>query len=64
MSETASHIEICADTSNEFAEASEPLAPPYMSLDKQFHTWWKSMGRPPIPKGYGVRVNKAIQGHP
>ena len=35
-----------------------------MKLDSQFHTWWKSLGRAPIPDGYGVKVHKALQGHP
>ena len=35
-----------------------------MRLDSQFHTWWKSLGRTPIPDGYGVKVNKTLQGHP
>ena len=58
------HIVIGADASNAFAEAPAPLAPLYMTLDHQFHSWWKSTGRPPIPQGNGVRVLKAIQGHP
>ena len=53
-----------ADASNAFAEAPAPMAPLCMTLDRQFHAWWKSLGRPPIPKGYGIRVYKAIQGHP
>ena len=35
-----------------------------MKLDTQFHAWWKAKGHPPIPDGHGVRVHKAIQGHP
>ena len=35
-----------------------------MKLDHQYHSWWKSKGRPPIPHGLGLRVYKAIQGHP
>ena len=64
ISATSNHIVIGADASNAFAEAPAPLAPLYMSLDTQFHSWWRSKGRPAIPKGYGLRVHKAIQGHP
>ena len=58
------HIVVGADASNAFAEAPAPKAPIYLRLDTQFHAWWKSKGRPPIPDGYGVKVLKAIQGHP
>ena len=64
LTATSNHVTIGADASNAFAEAPAPIAPLYMSLDAQFHSWWKSKGRPPIPQGYGVRVHKAIQGHP
>ena len=60
----STHIVIGADAANAFAEAPAPMAPLYMKLDTQFHSWWKSTGRPPIPPGYGVKVLKAIQGHP
>ena len=58
------NIVVAADASNAFGEAPPPCAPLYMKLDSQFHTWWKSLGRKPIPEGYGVKVNKAMQGHP
>ena len=58
------NIVLGADASNAFAEAPAPVAPLYMKLDTQFHAWWRSKGRDPIPDGYGVRVHKAIQGHP
>ena len=58
------NIVVGADASNAFAEAPAPCAPLYMKLDSQFHTWWKSLGRAPIPDGYGVKVHKALQGHP
>ena len=64
LSATSNHIVIGADASNAFAEAPAPQAPLYMTLDSQFHSWWKSLGRPPIPPGYGVKIKKAIQGHP
>jgi len=58
------NIVVGADASNAFAEAPPPTAPLYMKLDFQFHTWWKSLGQDPIPDGYGVKVNRALQGHP
>ena len=58
------NIVVGADVSNAFAEAPAPCAPLYMTLDSQFHTWWKSLGRQPIPEGYGVKIHKAMQGHP
>ena len=64
LSAVNNHIVIGADASNAFAEAPAPIAPLYMTLETQFHSWWRSKGRPPIPDGYGVRVLKAIQGHP
>ena len=64
LSAVKNHIVIGADASNAFAEAPAPIAPLYMTLDAQYHSWWRSKGRPPIPDGYGVRVLKAIQGHP
>ena len=60
----AGNIVVGADASNAFGEAPPPCAPLYMKLDSQFHTWWKSLGRKPIPDGYGVKVHKAMQGHP
>ena len=44
ISATTGHIVIGADASNAFAEAPAPLAPLYMKLDTQFHSWWKSKG--------------------
>ena len=64
LSASKGHIVIGADASNAFAEAPAPLAPLYMKLDRQFHSWWKSKNREDIPPNYGVRVHKAIQGHP
>ena len=64
MSTEKGHIVVGADASNAFAEAPAPKAPLYMRLDHQFHEWWRSLGRDPIPHGYGVKVLKAIQGHP
>ena len=64
LTASSNHVTIGADASNTFAEAPAPKAPLYMTLDTQFHSWWKSKGRPPIPVGHGVRIFKAIQGHP
>lgn len=47
-----------------FAEVQVPISPPYMMLDHQYHSWWKSKGRPPIPQGYAIKVYKAIQWYP
>ena len=58
------NIVVGSDASNTFAEVPTPKAPLYLRLDTQFHEWWKAKGRPPIPDGYGVKVFKAIQGHP
>ena len=48
---TAIHnnIVIGANASNAFAEAPAPTAPLYMSLDQQFHSWWRSKGRQDLP---------------
>ena len=55
---------IGAGTSNAFAKASVLIAPLDMDLDRQFYSWWKSTGRPPILYGYWVKVLKLIQGYP
>ena len=64
MSAGKGHIMVGADVSNAFTEALAPKAPLYLRIDTQFHAWWKSKGRPPIPDGYGVNVLKAIPGPP
>ena len=54
-----------ADASNAFAEAPAPVSPLYMKIDDQFNNWWtKHKGRKPLPKGWVLPVNHAIQGHP
>ena len=53
-----------ADVSNAFAEAPPPKDPLYMTIDKPFREWWESKKRDPIPQGYVLPVQKAIQGHP
>mmetsp|Transcript_14552 Transcript_14552/g.20797 ORF Transcript_14552/g.20797 Transcript_14552/m.20797 type:complete len:1557 (+) Transcript_14552:1335-6005(+) len=56
---------IGADVSNAFAEAPPPHQPFYVYVDDTFRDWWENeLKRPPIPKGYVLRVNHALQGHP
>ena len=58
-------IAIGADASNAFAEAPPPVAPLFVRVDNQYREWWtKCKKRPPIPYGYGLRVKRALQGHP
>ena len=52
------------DASNAFAEAPPPKHPLYVRIDRPFREWWESKGRPPIPSGYVLPVQKALQGHP
>lgn len=40
-----------------------PLAK-LLHLSKAFRDWWAHKGRPPIPDGYVVPVQAAMQGHP
>jgi hypothetical protein len=54
-----------ADAGNAFAEAPPPVEPFYMAIDDQFRTWWtECLGNDPIPEGYVLPVNHALQGHP
>ena len=56
---------IGADVSNAFAEAPPPEAPFYVYVDDVYRDWWENeLGKPPIPKGYVLRVHHALQGHP
>jgi len=57
-------VAIGADASNAFAEAPPPKAPLFVLVDKQYREWYKSKYNKDIPKGYVLRVNHAIQGHP
>ena len=57
LNAASGNIVVGADASNAFAEAPPPAAPLYMRLDSQFHTWWKSLGRTPIPDGYGYCIH-------
>ena len=58
------YIAIGADASNAFAEAPPPKAPLYVLVDKQYREWYKTKTGRNVPKGYVLRVNHAIQGHP
>ena len=54
-----------ADATNAFAEAPPPSTPLYVTIDRQYRDWWEKVkGRPPIPKGYVLPVQHALQGHP
>jgi hypothetical protein len=54
-----------ADAGNAFAEAPPPIQPFYMAIDDQFRTWWtECLGNDPIPDGFVLPVNHALQGHP
>jgi hypothetical protein len=53
-----------SDVSNAFGEAPPPKQGFFIRPDKAFHGWWKSKGRSPIPDGYIVPVQAAMQGHP
>ena len=53
-----------SDASNAFVEAPPPKHPLYVKVDTPYREWWISKGRPPIPEGYVLRVQKALQGHP
>ena len=56
---------IGADAGNAFAEADPPEDPIFMSIDDQYQRWWtEHLKRPPIPNGYVLPVQHAIQGHP
>jgi hypothetical protein len=53
-----------SDVSNAFGEAPPPKQGFFIRPDKAFHGWWKSKGRPPIPEGFIIPVQAAMQGHP
>jgi hypothetical protein len=58
-------ITLGCDVANAFAEAPPPTAPFYMEVDHQFRDWWVNcMGRPPMPKGHVIPMQRALQGHP
>jgi hypothetical protein len=58
-------ITLGCDVANAFAEAPPPTVPFCMEADNQFRDWWVNcMGRPPIPKGWVIPTQRALQGHP
>jgi len=58
-------VVVGADVSNAFAEAPAPGNTFYIIPDQIFHQWWtEHKKRPPIPKGWVLRVKYALQGHP
>ena len=65
MTAQACPIAMGADAGNAFAEAPPATEPFFMRIDDQFREWWTEYkGRPPIPPGYVLPVNHALQGHP
>ncbi|KAI2501046.1 hypothetical protein MHU86_13400 [Fragilaria crotonensis] len=65
LTASAGLIAMGADAGNAFAEAPPPVQPFYMIIDDQFAEWWtESEGNPPIPDGYVLPVQHALQGHP
>ena len=59
-------ITIGADASNAFAEAPAPIAPLYVSIDRQYHEWYKDKypDKPALPTDFVLPVQGALQGHP
>ena len=58
-------ISLGADAGNAFAEAPPRVEPFYMAIDDQLQEWWvESLGNSPIPPGYVLPVQHALQGHP
>jgi hypothetical protein len=53
-----------SDASNAFAEAGPPRQGINLFIDRSFREWWVSKGRPPIPEGWVVPLQSAMQGHP
>ena len=60
------YITIGADASNAFAEAPAPKAPLFVTIDQPYREWYalRFPDKPPIPVGYVLPVNGALQGHP
>jgi hypothetical protein len=53
------------DVGNSFAEVLAPTSPFFMKPDAQLRQWWEEhLGKDPIPEGYVIPVQKALQGHP
>jgi len=57
-------ISVGTDASNAFAKAPPQVAPLYVLIDRPYRDWCRNKGQVEIPKGYELRVNHAIQGHP
>ena len=59
-------ITIGADASNAFAEAPAPKAPLYVSMDQQYHDWYREKypNKPALPQDFVLPVQGALQGHP
>ena len=54
-----------ADVSNAFAEAPPPKQGFFVRPDRAFHEWWVNhKQRSPIPDGYVIPIQSAMQGHP
>ena len=53
-----------ADVSNAFAEAPPPVAPLYITIDRQYKQWYENKFKKKIPDGHVVKVRRALQGHP
>jgi hypothetical protein len=64
LSAVENYLVFGSDVSNAFGEAPPPKQGFFIRPDKAFHGWWASKGRPPIPDGYVVPVQAAMQGHP
>jgi hypothetical protein len=64
LSAVENHLVFGSDVSNAFGEAPPPKQGFFIRPDKAFHGWWASKGRPPIPDGYVIPVQAAMQGHP
>jgi hypothetical protein len=59
-------VTIRADAPNAFAKAPAPKAPLFVSINQQYHEWYRSKypDRPPLPKDFVLPVQGALQGHP
>ena len=53
-----------ADGYNAFAETLPPKDPLYIIVDQQYHDWYRHTNNMSIPEDYGIKVNRALQGHP
>jgi len=54
-----------ADATNAFAEEPSMTAPLYVTIDRQYKSWWENvLKRPPIKIGHVLPVRHALQSHP